>query len=138
MPNTMKWLMKWVSIVAILLAPAAANATFEHRSVLSADIGAPILDVAAYPENDVLLILTPGEVVVYSSGEQAILDRIAVDKAFDRIAYQEADQMVLTASKTSRISIVQFSRIYDIDLTGRAVKGPPDAKVTLVVFDDYQ
>ena len=76
--------------------------------------------------------------LIYSTTDQAVLDRIPVEKQFDRIAYQDPDRLVLTAAEPSRINIIRFSRIYDIDLSGRAVKGPRDAKVTLVVFDDYQ
>ena len=61
----------------------------------------------------------------------------------DRYLFLEAllsarDRLILTAAEQSRIDVIRFSRIYDIDLSGRAVKGPQDAKVTLVVFDDYQ
>ena len=90
------------------------------------------------PAEDLVFILTPKAVVIYSTAERAVLDRIPVDASFDRIAYQNDDRLVLTATEPSRISIIRFSRIYDIDLSGRAVKGPPEAKVTLVVFDDYQ
>jgi hypothetical protein len=85
-----------------------------------------------------IFILTPGAVLIYSATDQAVLDRIPVEKPFDRIAYQDPDRLVLTAGDPSRINIIRFSRIYDIDLSGRAVKGPLDAKVTLAVFDDYQ
>ncbi len=125
-------------ILAILLIPASLHAAFEVERLFKADIGAPILDVATHPAEAMVFILTPGAVLVYSTDDQAVLDRIALEEPFDRIAYQDEDRLVLTAAEPSRISIIRFSRVFDIDLTGRAVKGPPGAKVTLVVFDDYQ
>lgn len=130
--------MKLAVILAVILIPVALHAAFDYESILKAEIGAPILDVAANPAGDMVFVLTQGEVLIYSADDQAVLDRIPVGKQFDRIAYQAEDRLVLTAGKPSRINIIRFSRIYDIDLSGRAVKGPRDAKVTLVVFDDYQ
>ncbi len=125
-------------IVAAVLIPAVLHAAFEYESILKADIGAPILDLTTNPSGDLLFVLTPGAVLIYSTDDQAVLGRIPVEKPFDRIAYQDEDRLVLSAAKSFRINVIGFSRIYDIDLSGRALKGSPDAKVTLVVFDDYQ
>jgi hypothetical protein len=130
--------MKLAVALMVLLLPSALHAAFEVENLLKADIGAPILDVTTNPAEDLVFVLTPGAVLIYSTTDQAVLDRIPVEKQFDRIAYQDPDRLVLTAAEPSRIDIIRFSRIYDIDLSGRAVKGPRDAKVTLVVFDDYQ
>jgi hypothetical protein len=130
--------MKLAVILAIVLIPAVLHAAFEVDSILNQDLGAPILDVTTNPTGDLVFVLTPGEVLIFSTDDQAVLDRIPIEKPFDRIAYQDDDRLVLTAASPSRINVIRFSRIYDIDLTGRAVKGPADARVTLVVFDDYQ
>jgi hypothetical protein len=130
--------MKIAFFLALILVPASLHAAFEVENVLTADIDGPVLDVTTNPDGDLAFVLTPGVVLIYSTGDQAVLDRIPVEKPFDQIAYQDEDRLVLTAARPSRIKILRFSRIYDIDLSGRAVKGPPDAKVTLVVFDDYQ
>ncbi len=129
---------KLIVVLLVVLLPAWLHAAFEVESILKADIDAPILDVATNPAEDMVFVLTPGAVIIYSTTDQAVLDRIPVAKPFDRIAYQETDRLVLTAAEPSRINIIRFSRIYDIDLSGRAMKGPRDAKVTIVVFDDYQ
>jgi hypothetical protein len=130
--------LKLAVVLLVVLLPAALQAAFEVESIFKADIGAPILDVTTNPTEDMVFVLTPGEVLIYSTTDQAVLDRIPVDKPFDRIAYQAIDRLILTAADPSRMKIIHFSRIYDIDLSGRAVKGSRDAKVTLVVFDDYQ
>jgi len=130
--------MKIAFLLAAILVPATLHAAFEYESILTAEIDGPVLDVTTHPDGDMAFVLTPGTVLIYSTDDQAVLDRIPVEKPFDRIAYQDEDRLVLTATHPSRIKVVRFNRIYDIDLSGRAVKGPPDAKVTLVVFDDYQ
>ena len=130
--------LNWIVAVMLILAPAGLQAAFEYETILKADIDGTILDVAADPDAELVFLLTSEAVLIYSTEDKAVLDRIPLDGRFDRITYQPDDRLVLTAAKQARINIVQFSRIYDIDLTGRAVKGPKDAGVTLVVFDDYQ
>ncbi len=129
---------RWLIIAAVVLNAAAGQAAFEIDSILKTEVGSPILDVTTKPGEDMVFVLTPGAVLIYSVEDQAVLERIPVDKAFDRIAYQDKDRLVLTASQTAQMKILGYSRIYVIDTKGRAVKGPADASVTLVVFDDYQ
>lgn len=129
---------KFAVALLVMLSPGVLNAAFEVETILKADIDVPILDVTTNPAEELVFVLTPGAVLIYSTADQAVLDRIPVAKPFDRIAYQDPDRLILTAAEPSRIDIIRFSRIFDIDLSGRAIKGPRDAKVTLVVFDDYQ
>ena len=130
--------MKWVVAAVILMLPAGSQAAFEYESILKAAVDGPIVDVAAHPDADLVFVLTPGKILIYSTDDQVVLDQIPVDKGFDRITYQDDDRLVLTARQPSRINILHFSRIYTFNLKGRAVNGPPDAKATIVVFDDYQ
>ena len=129
---------KWILAVMLILVPAGLQAAFEYESLLKIDVNGTILDVAADPDAALIFLLTPEAVLIYSTEDQSVLDRISLDERFDRIAYQPDDRLVLAAANPARVNIVQFSRIYTIDLTDRAVKGPKDAGVTLVVFDDYQ
>lgn len=129
---------KLAIMVWVVLMPAMLQAAYVHESLLKSDIGAPVLDLTASPDEDLVLVLTRGEVLIYSTSQQAVLDRIPVEKHFDRIACLKGDLLALTSAEPSRINLIRFSRIYDINVTGRAVKGPPDAKASIVVFDDYQ
>ena len=129
---------KLAIIFVLILFPGVLRAAFEVEHILKSDIDAPILDVTTNPTEATVFILTPGAVLIYSADDKAVLDRISLEAPFDRIAYQEPDRLVLSAADPSRITIIRLSRIYAIDLSGRAVKGPRDAAVTLVVFDDYQ
>ena len=130
--------MKLAIILLVTFLPFTLHAAFDVESVLKVDIGQPILDVTTHSTEGLVFVLTPGMVLIYSTEDQALLERIPLEQPFDRIAYQDPDRLVLTAAEPSRMSVIRFSRIYDIDLSGRAVKGPRDARVTLVVFDDYQ
>lgn len=129
---------KWATICVLVLIPAAVSATFEAESVIKTKLDAPILDVATNAEENLAFLLTKGAVLIYSIDEKAVLDRIPLDGPFDRISLLDDERLVVTDSTTAQLNVIQFNRIYDIDLSGRYFKGPADAKVTLVVFDDYQ
>jgi hypothetical protein len=131
-------LLKWPFVLLAVLIPVVVPAAFEVDNLVDTEIGAPILDVTTKPSEDLVFVLTPGEVLIYSADARKVIERIPVDKAFEKIAYQEDDRLVLTAGASSQMKILAYSRVYAIDTTGRALKGPADARVTLVVFDDYQ
>jgi hypothetical protein len=131
-------MLRAVLVVLFLWMPTLSLAAFEQESLLDVDIEAPVLDVTTDTTDNMVFVLTPGEILIFSTGERSVLDRIPVDKDFDRITYDKDGQLVLTARDPSKLSIVRVSRVHQIDLSGRPFKGQADAKVTLVVFDDYQ
>jgi hypothetical protein len=95
--------------------------------------------VAPSSDGKWLFILTPGEILVYSFPEGKITDRIPVDKDFDRIASLPRADLVTIASSTKKaLQIILLEAVYKIDVTGLPFKGPSDAAVTVIVFDDYQ
>ncbi len=114
------------------------NAAVEYERLIQVDLDAPILDVTTNSTADLIFALTPGEVLIFSASNGKIVDQIPVEKKFEHITYLHEDKLVLTARNPSKINIIKYSRIYDIDLTNRPFMGRSDAKVTLVVFDDYQ
>ena len=128
-----------LAIVLIAISiPSVILAAFEHESIFKADMDSPILDVTTNPAGDLIFVLTPGAVLIYSDSDKVILDRIPLDNQYDRIIYQNDDRLVVTSTDPALINIISFNRIYDIDLSGREVRGSKEAKVTLAVFDDYQ
>ena len=129
---------KWTLLLVVVLLPSIAWAKVEFETLFTANIDAPIIDVATDSTDGRIFLLTAKAVLLYDAAQKAVVDRIPLDQTWERIAYFKDDQLLLSDSASATIRLVQFSRIYDIDLTGRAVKGPADAKVTLVVFDDYQ
>ena len=46
--------------------------------------------------------------------------------------------MTMSSSTRKTLQIVMLQPVYAIDVTNAPFKGPKDAPVTLVVFDDYQ
>jgi hypothetical protein len=131
-------ILKRMILLMALCVPTVALAAFDVAPILEETMDSPILDVAVHSEDEMIFLLTKGEVVIYSTDENKVLDRFAVDEKLDCITYQKDNRLVLTAADPPMLSILQINRIFEIDLADRAVKGPPDAKATVVVFDDYQ
>jgi len=119
--------------------PQIVQADLEWRIIKDLDLKTTPLDVAPSADGKWLFILTPGEILVYSFPEGKITDRIPVDKEFDRItSLPRADLLTITSSTKKTLQIILFETVYKIDITGLPFKGPRDASVSIVVFDDYQ
>jgi len=125
--------------VAALISPHIARAEVEWKVIKDLDLKKTPLDVAPSLDGKWLYVLTPGEVVIYSFVDGTITDRISVDKSFDKIAsLPRPDALVVSSSAKKSLQIVLLERSYRIDVTGSPFRGPQEAPVTIVVFDDYQ
>ena len=123
----------WLSL------PQIIQADMEWRTIKDLDLKTTPLDVAPSADGKWLFILTPGEILVYSFPEGKITNRIPVDKEFDRItSLPRADLLTITSSTKKTLQIILFEVINKIDVSGLPFKGPQDASVTIIVFDDYQ
>ncbi len=132
-------MLKKLLLLLILTSIAStAHAKVSFEPILTQQMDDPIMDVASDPDEDLIFFLTPSAVLPFSIKEKAVIDRIPLKAAFSRIGLLSDDRLILTGNDPSRFSIIQYSRIYPIDITHRAFKGAADAKVILVVFDDYQ
>ena len=121
------------------LLPQAVQADLEWKVIKDLDLKTTPIDVTPSADGKWLFVLTPGEILVYSFAEGRITDRIPVDKDFDRIAsLPRAEMITISSSAKKALQIILLEAVYKIDVTGSPFKGPPDAAVTLVVFDDYQ
>ena len=121
------------------LFPQVVQADLEWQVIKDLDLKSTPLDVAPSLDGKWLFILTPGEILAYSFAEGRITDRIPVDKSFDRIAsLPRPDMVTISSSAKKALQIILIEAIYKIDVTGLPFKGPSDAAITMVVFDDYQ
>ena len=119
--------------------PQIVQADMEWKVIKDLDLKTTPLDVTPSADGKWLFILTPGEILVYSFLEEKITDRIPVDKDFDRIAsLPRADIVTITSSTKKALQIIVLESVYKFDVSSLPFKGPQDASVTVVVFDDYQ
>jgi hypothetical protein len=119
--------------------PQIVQADMEWKVIKDLELKATPLDVTSSADGKWLLILTPGEILVYSFPEGIITERVPVDKDFDRIAsLPRADMVTITSSTKKALQIILLESVYKFDVSSLPFKGPQDASVTIVVFDDYQ
>ncbi|HUJ17096.1 MAG TPA: hypothetical protein VL197_03805 [Nitrospirota bacterium] len=119
------------------VSPCYADIEWNLKKQLSLE-AAPI-DVASSPDGQWIYVLASGEILVYSVPEDKIVNRIPVDKSFDRIAHSAPDNtLIITSSSGKTLKLVQLDVVYKFDLAGLPFKGPEKAPVTIAVFSDYQ
>jgi len=139
MMKRMMKLLVFLFVAGWTFFPQIVQADLEWRVIKDLDLKTTPLDVAPSLDGKWLFILTSGEILVYSFTEGRITDRIPVDKDFDKIAsLPRADMFTIASTTKKALQIILFEAVYKIDVTGLPFKGPQDASVTVVVFDDYQ
>jgi len=115
----------------------AANVEWTPKKQL--ELGVSTLDIATSLDGRWIFILAPGEILVYSISEEKVVNRIPVDKAFDRLTHSPRTNTLILGSGTEKtLKIIELDVIHDIAISGLPIKGPEDAPVTIAVFGDYQ
>lgn len=128
-----------IAIMPLLALSSAALAKVAFTPAASPEIKGPVLDSATASDGAMIFFLTPGQIRVYDTGKNAVIDRFAVDDTYDRLAYAEgAKSLVLTSSQGTAPRIYRVAVIHGIPLDGHPVRGPENAPVTIAVFSDYQ
>lgn len=111
----------------------------EWKITRQLDLQATPLDIATSADGRWILILTPGEVLIYSVGEDEVINHIPVDPTFDKLTYSTKNNtVILTSHSKKSMKIIQLDVIRDISVSGLPFHGPEHASVTVAVFDDYQ
>jgi len=127
-------------LASLLFVPQHAVAQeMEWTIKTERNLEATPLDNAVSADGRLIFILSPGEILVYSVLQQKVINRIPVDKRFDRVTFSRADNtLIVTSSSEKVLKTIQLEFIQNIDITGLPFKGPANAPVTVAVFNDYQ
>src|SRR5512145_2126959 len=79
-----------------LAVPAFADVEWTVKKQLNLE-AAPV-DVATSPDGKWVFVLTQGVVLVYSGADSTVVNRIPVDKGFDRVTFSEKDSLLILTS----------------------------------------
>ncbi len=128
-----------VLLSAALGVPRTVFADMEWTFKKQLKLEAAPADVASSADGKWIYVLTPGEILVYSVAEDKVVNRIPVNKSFDRLTYSLSDNALIVSSSAEKtLQIIQLSIIRHFALDGLPHQGPQKAEITLVVFSDYQ
>jgi protein-disulfide isomerase len=98
-----------------------------------------VLDVTVSDDGALFFFLTPGKILVCDAESRRVIDRFAVDPAYDRLSYwAKKNALVLTSGQGTAPGIYQVDVVQRIVLDRLPFRGVADAPVTLAVFSDYQ
>ncbi|MBW2192843.1 MAG: hypothetical protein JRF27_03540 [Deltaproteobacteria bacterium] len=133
-----QWLI-FVLAGILYLLPPSAFAGWEWRDKATLNFDDPVLDVSEFPDGNLLFILTPKEVLMYSILGKKVEERIPLDKPYDRLIHSPKNNtLVLTSESEKSVKIIQLDLVYKINISGLPFLGAEKAPVTLAVFSDYQ
>jgi len=128
-----------VIIVSLFTVPPVIPADVEWQISGQVDLKAPPEDMCASADGKWLYILSAGEVAVYSFAEEKIVNRIAIDKGFDRMIYvKEKNALVVTSRSGKTVRIIHLEEVHLFDISGLPYQGSKRAPITVAVFSDYQ
>lgn len=128
-----------VLFIGLLSATSVMPVQVEWTISEKVNLKAPPEDMCASADGKWLYILSAGEVAVYSFTDEKIVNRIAIEKGFDRmICIKEKNSLVVTSRSGNAVQIIQLEDVYQFDISGLPYQGPKRAPVTVVVFSDYQ
>lgn len=128
-----------VLFIGLFYAASVISAHVEWTIIEKLNLKAPPEDMCASADGKWLYILSAGEVAVYSFADEKIVNRIAIDKAFDSmICVKEKNSLVVTSRSSNMVQIIQLDEVYQFDTSGLPFLGSKGAPVTIAVFSDYQ
>ena len=130
-----------LSVILFLTGkPAAAKPVdLEWTVTDTLELNDAALDFAVSPDGTLVFVLSSGRVDVYYGGGSTPLKQIPVDKGYNRITFNPANQTLMLSNPSAKtLSVMEIEPVQRIVTKGSPFKGDENARVTLAIFDDYQ
>jgi protein-disulfide isomerase len=137
--------MNYRAIVFLLLILSLSGfftpsvASVESDIIRTLKIEETPLDLAVSVDGRWIFVLTEqGNIFIYTA-DGTLSDSIAVDKDVDGIKVGPRENtLLLTNRKDKTVQLLALEFIQAINISGSPFKGPANAPVVMVVFDDFQ
>ena len=130
------------SAITFILATAAnlfASDNFEWITRMTLQLEAVPTDVAFTQDGSQIFVLTDqGEILIYSSAAK-LLAKVDVGKHVDKIQVNsKGDALILNSRRNKTVQIINLVAIQQLNISDSPFKGPEDAPIVIVAFDDFQ
>lgn len=127
-----------IGLLTLALLAAPAYAAVEGRVVGKTPIPGDALDLAVSADGRYqFVLLKKGKVLVLASDGRS-MGTVKVPAGTEQIAAAPQGDRLYVSGAGGSLQTVALDYIYDIDTVGSPFKGPADAPVEIVVFDDFQ
>lgn len=128
-----------LTLLTVFAVCGVSDAGIEWRQISQTNIAASPIDSVVSTDGKWAFFLLGESVLVYSTEKNEVERKIVLDSYYDTIDFDHQNQRLLLSSKKKKsVKILQLENVYELDYTGRYLKGPETARVTVAVFSDYQ
>ena len=128
-----------VVMVMFSISRLGASDGVEWSILKTLKLDAAPIDMAVSPDGRRIFVLTEqGKIIVYSADaeEEATIE---VGPQVDKIRLgPEGDILIANSSENKTVQFFALDFIQKINIAGSPFKGPADAPIVIVAFDDFQ
>jgi hypothetical protein len=128
-----------IVMVVFSISPLGASGAVEWSILKTLKLDAAPIDMAVSPDGRRIFVLTEqGKIIVYSADaeEEATID---VGRQVDKIRLgPEGDILISNSRENKTVQVFAVDFIQKINISGSPFKGPVDAPIVIVAFDDFQ
>ena len=124
--------------VALTLVASTGFAAVELGGKRALDVGTGAVDVVATPDGQKIYVLTQSGELKILNGAGKLNGSVSVGEGYTSVQPMGRGQQVMLFGPKVGATVVSLDFIQTIDVAGLAVRGKPDAPVTIAVFSDFQ
>ena len=128
-----------LALFLLLVWPGHSSANVDLEVLRTLKLDQEILDFAVSINGRLIFLLTgKGELIIYSHNGM-LKGKIAVSDSVDAIKPGPTENILFLSNRREQtVQIINLDFIQEIKVSGSPFKGPADAPVMIVVFNDFQ
>ncbi|MEJ2198191.1 MAG: thioredoxin domain-containing protein [Desulfuromonadales bacterium] len=126
-------------MLGFILTAVSVGAEMQVELNKRQPLGKTPLDIAQSVSDGRVFVLLEGGTVQILSADGQIQERFQADPDVTTLEVSpDGQRLYLGNAKRNELQLVEISNVYDLPVNNSAIKGPVDAPVTVMVFDDFQ
>ncbi|MEN8687167.1 MAG: thioredoxin domain-containing protein [Desulfuromonadales bacterium] len=126
-------------MLGFILTAVSVGAEMQVELNKRQPLGKTPLDIAQSVSDGRLFVLLEGGTVQILSANGEIQERFQADPDVTTLEVSpDGKRLYLGNAKRNELQLIDLSVVYELPVNNSATKGPADAPVTLVLFDDFQ